>query len=214
MHLEFCIEDQSGALFLEAMLPKLITNPDVTWRVHSYKGVGRMPRKQPNVSTIKARMLLDNLSKIISGMAKTPGIDALIVIMDADNRNCVELKNELVALWKGIAPKFNAIFRIAVEEMEAWYLGDQAAIRASYPGTKEGALTGYTQDSVCGTWERLADAIEHGGAAALRMAGWPAPGVAKCRWAETITPHMNPHANASPSFVAFRNKVLELAAKN
>lgn len=214
MHLEFCIEDQSGALFLEAMLPKIITSLDVTWRVHSYKGVGRMPRKQPNVSTIKARMLLDNLSKIIGGMAKTPGIDALIVIMDADDKNCVDLKNELVALWRRIAPNFNVIFRIAVEEMEAWYLGDQAAIRASYPGTKESVLIGYTQDSVCGTWERLADAIEHGGAAALKSAGWPAPGVAKCRWAETITPRMNPHANASPSFVAFRDKVLELAAKD
>lgn len=214
MHLEFCIEDQSGALFLDAMLPKLITNPDVTWRVHSYKGVGRMPRKQPDISTIKARMLSDNLSKIIRGMAKTPGIDALVVVMDADNKNCVDLKNELVALWKGVAPNFNVIFRIAVEEIEAWYLGDHAAIRASYPDTREGILLSYAQDTICGTWERLADAIEHGGATALKAAGWPAPGVAKCRWAKTITPQMNPHINASPSFVAFRNKVLELVAKN
>ena len=87
-----------------------------------------------------------------------------IVVMDADNKNCIDLKNELIVLWKEIAPDFNVVFRISIEEMEAWYLGDQDAIRAAYPGTREGILLSYTQDAICGTWEKLADAIEHGGA--------------------------------------------------
>ncbi|MCL1500543.1 hypothetical protein M3O40_14855, partial [Xanthomonas nasturtii] len=49
-------------------------------------------------------------------------------------------------------------------------------------------LSGYQQDSICGTWELLADAVYPGGSAAIIKAGWPLPGEVKHEWADHICP--------------------------
>ena len=66
-------------------------------------------------------------------------------------------------------------------------------------------------DSICGTWEHLADAVCNGGSAALSAKGKQAVGAEESQWAEKITPRMDVTNNASPSFVYFREKLLELA---
>jgi hypothetical protein len=45
VHLEILIEDSSGEKLLTALLPKLIgdNGSPHTWRMHSYKGIGRIP---------------------------------------------------------------------------------------------------------------------------------------------------------------------------
>ena len=103
------------------------------------------------------------------------------------------------------------MFRLAVEEIEAWYLGDIKAILRAYPRAKRNILERYVQDSVCGTWELLADAVYAGGAADLRKQGWPAPGRAKHHWAEQIGPHLDLEDNTSPSFAKFRDGLRRLA---
>ena len=71
-------------------------------------------------------------------------------------------------------------------------------------------------DSICGTWERLADAVYPGGAIALSRKGWQAVGAEKSRWAEDISPEMDVDRNRSQSFHYFRNALRMLAtpAKN
>ena len=101
---------------------------------------------------------------------------------------------------------------MAIEEGEAWLLGDIPAIQSVYPNAKNAVLNGYENDSICGTWEKLADAVFAGGAAKLSAQGWQAVGTEKSIWAEKISPHMDIENNASPSFNYFRNKVMELAA--
>lgn len=71
-------------------------------------------------------------------------------------------------------------------------------------------MNAYVNDSICGTWEHLADAIYNGGSSALSAKGWQAVGAEKLQWAEKITPHMNVTNNASPSFAYFKQKLLEL----
>lgn len=61
----------------------------------------------------------------------------------------------------------------------------------------------YVQDSACGTWEVLADAVYAGGAAKVRREGWPRPGELKHEWAGNIGPHLDIDGNASPSFNKF-----------
>lgn len=100
---------------------------------------------------------------------------------------------------------------IAIEEGEAWFLGDIPAIKAAYPRAKEAVLNAYVNDSICGTWESLADAVYDGGSAVLAAKGWQAVGAEKSQWSERISPHINVTTNTSPSFVYFRQKVLELA---
>ena len=46
MHIEILVEDASGEKLLESLLPKVFgTQGDPhTWRVHAYKGIGRIPK--------------------------------------------------------------------------------------------------------------------------------------------------------------------------
>jgi hypothetical protein len=204
MHIEFLVEDSSGATLLNLLVPKII-GPfgDLhTWNIHAYKGIGRIPKELKAATEARKRMLLDNLPRILSGYAKTPGIDAVVVVVDSDRKSCQDFLHELrtVANESGCLA---IMFRIAIEEIEAWYLGDQAALKMAYAKAKLGALAKYNQDSVCGTWEFLADLVYPGGIQAVSKQGWPLPGTLKHEWAERIGAHMNVEQNNSPSFNKF-----------
>ena len=43
MHLEILVEDRSGEKVLEVLIPKIVGNA-ATFRIHSYKGIGRIPK--------------------------------------------------------------------------------------------------------------------------------------------------------------------------
>lgn len=207
MHVEVCVEDASGKIVVESIMERYL-RADVSWRVHSYRGIGHIPKNLGSTVNAERRILLDNLPKLIRGCASTPYVSLLIVVVDSDDRDCADFLQELQTVRTSVAPTANVIFRIAIEEIEAWLLGDPEAIEAAYPIRRRDLLAGYVQDSVCGTWERLADIIHLGGAAALQKEGWPAPGIAKVEWAREISPHLDLAANQSPSF----NKFLEALA--
>jgi hypothetical protein len=97
-----------------------------------------------------------------------------------------------------------------LRKWKAWYLGDREALLKAYPRAKREVLDRYVQDSVCGTWELLADAVHAGGVAAIKKAGWPLPGQIKHEWAEKIGPFMSLDDNASPSFGKFRDGLSRL----
>jgi len=212
MHIEFLVEDSSGERLLHALLPMLVGNQGSphTWRLHKYKGVGRIPKGLGKGVDSSKRILLDNLPKLLAGYGRTPGIDAVVVILDADRRDCRDFLNELIELHQRCNPATNTVFRLAIEEMEAWYFGDKSAILKAYPRAKKEVLGKYIQDSVCGTWEMLADAIYPGGFNAIKKAGWPAPGQIKHEWAEKIGPRMHPDVNVSPSFGKLRDGIRRL----
>jgi hypothetical protein len=134
-------------------------------------------------------------------------------VLDADRRNCVDFLAELKALAAACNPAPNTLFRIAIEEMEAWYFGDRQALTTAYPKAKTEVLNRYAQDNVCGTWELLADAIYPGGSTAIQKAGWPLPGQVKCEWAEKIGPLLDPERNDSPSFGKLRDGLRRLVAE-
>jgi hypothetical protein len=45
MHIEVLVEDSSGKKLLETLLPKILgaMGEPHTWRLHAYKGIGRVP---------------------------------------------------------------------------------------------------------------------------------------------------------------------------
>lgn len=214
MHIEVLVEDGSGARLIEALLPAVIGGHGEphTWRVHAYKGIGRLPAGLGAAGDPAKRALLNQLPRLLNGYGRTPGIDVVVVVVDSDDRDCKAFLAELKALHAACDHAPHTLFRLAIEEMEAWLFGDRQAIVAAYPRAKVAVLDGYTQDSVCGTWERLADALHKGGSAALRKAGWPAPGEVKFEWVEAISPHMDVERNLSPSFVKFRDGLRRLLA--
>jgi len=215
MHIEILVEDASGAKLLEAVLPKLLGEHDNphTWRLHSYKGIGHIPKNQNAGADTAKRILLDQLPRILRGYGRTPGIDAVVVVLDSDRRLCVDFLTELRALAARCNPAPNTMFRLAIEEVEAWYLGDRQALRMAYPRAKMDVLSRYVQDSVCDTWELLADAIYPGGFDAIKRTGWPLPGQIKCEWAEKIGSLLGPDRNVSPSFGKFRDGLRRLVAE-
>ena len=212
MHIEILVEDSSGEKLLSAVLPKLLGEQgDLhTWRVHAYRGIGRIPKNLKTSADPAKRILLDQLPRLLQGYGKTPGIDAVVVVLDTDKHNCVEFLAELKALAAGCNPAPKTLFRLAIEEVEAWYLGDRSALDSAYPRAKADVLSRYVQDSACNTWELLADAVYPGGSAAIKKAGWPLPGQIKHEWAERIGPLLDPDRNASPSFGKLRDGLRRL----
>jgi len=205
MHIEFLVEDSSGAALLEVIIPKIIcdlNNPH-TWRIHKYKGAGKIPKGLTSATDAQKRILLDQLPSRLIGYGNTPGIDAVVVVVDTDRRNCSEFLGELQTILMQCNPRPNTLFRLAIEEIESWYLGDEKALLAAYPRAKRTVLNRYTQDSICGTWELLADAIHPKGAATIKKQGWPSAGQLKHEWAGKIPKHMNIDNNNSPSFKKF-----------
>lgn len=212
MHIEILVEDSSGEKLLAQLLPRILGEQGAphTWRLKAYKGIGRIPQGLMAKADPAKRILLDQLPRLLQGYGKTPGIDAVVVVLDTDRRDCKEFLQELILVAEGCNPAPRTLFRLAIEEMEAWYLGDREALRTAYPRAKRDVLDRYVQDSVCNTWELLADAVHPGGAAAIKKAGWPLPGQIKHEWAEKIGPFMSTNQNASPSFGKFRDGLLRL----
>ena len=212
MHFEFLVEDASGKILLESIVNTILGAPH-TYRIISYKGIGSIPKGMTGKIDVQKRIILDRLPKLLRGYGRSlQHIDAVVVVVvDLDKRDCKKFKQDLLDVLATCNPAPTALFRIAIEEMEAWLLGDKNAILASYPRAKQQVLNGYVQDSICGTWELLADAIHKGGANALKKEGWPAPGQAKCGWAKEIGPRLDVEANLSKSFQVFRDGVRSLA---
>jgi hypothetical protein len=216
MHIEILVEDSSGERLLDCLLPRILGEQGQphTWRLHAYKGISRIPPGLKASTDPAKRMLLDQLPRLLRGYGKTPGIDAVVVVLDSDRRDCVAFLTELKTLVNELDQAPQTLFRLAIEETEAWYLGDRAALTTAYPRAKQRALESYVQDSVCGTWEVLADAIHIGGAVAIKKAGWPLPGQLKHEWAEKIGPLMDIERNASPSFCKLRDGLRRLIGES
>lgn len=208
MHLEVLVEDASGKVALQTLIPKILAGapeaPTVTYR--AYKGAGHIPKGIKNPLDAKKRVLLDRLPALLKGYGKSlpQGLAAVVVVADLDHHDCRAFLTELEGLWDACNPAPKTLFALSIEELEAWLLGDLRAIRAAYPQAKAGVLRDYQPDSVVGTWEVLADAVHQGGSQALKRQGAHAVGKAKSDWAKEITPHMDVDSNRSPSFVAFR----------
>ena len=216
MHFEILVEDQSGKRALDIVVPKLVRAED-TFDVKAYKGVGRIPRGLAGQSDPQKRILLDQLSRLLGGYGRTHANypadyeAAVIVVCDLDDRCLKAFRDDLLGLLQRVYPRPRTCFCLAIEEGEAWLLGDRQAVLQAYPRTRREILDGYVNDSICGTWEKLADAVYPSGAAALSKKGWQAVGKEKSKWAEDISPVMDVGNNNSPSFQYFRNALRVLA---
>ena len=209
MHFEVLVEDASGEQALRSLLPRILGEKD-TFKVHSYKGIGRLPTNLKANTDANKRILLDQLPRLIRGYGRTFQGEfeaVLVIICDLDNRCLREFRAEMLELLANCDPAPPTQFCIAVEEGEAWLLGDTQAVLAAFPNAKRNALSEYTNDEICGTWEKLADSLYRGGSTQLRAEGWRRIGLEKSNWAAAIAPIMNVEENSSPSFCYMRDKL-------
>lgn len=215
MHLEILVEDQSGAKALGTLMEALKNDND-TFRIHPYKGIGKIPSHMRDTENASDRILLENLPKLLKGYGRTfsgypPETPAAVVLVcDLDDRVLGTFISELRSILDSCNPAPLTRFCIAIEEGEAWFLGDIPAVKSAYPSAKDDVLQEYVNDSICGTWEKLADAVYPGGSVALSREGYGGIGREKSRWSENITPLMDLNLNNSPSFMFFRDTILGL----
>ena len=198
MKFRVLVEDQSGSIALGHILKKILgENGSVhSWRIHRYRGINHLLKDLP--STLQAfGNSLDDFS-------------AVVVVVDSDDKDCIKFKHDLLNVLSACNPRPKTLFRIAIEEGEAWLLGDRAAVKAAYPNAKDSVLNNYVQDSICGTWEVLANAVHPGGSQPLKV-GYQVAGKTKSDWAGKIAPHMDVDNNNSGSFRVFRDGVRKLA---
>lgn len=207
MHFQFLIEDQSSAVLIRLIMEKIkAAHPEITYDDKAYKGLGGFTKKN-TVKETKEGKLLNDLATVLRGFNKSlqyiPAV--IIIVLDNDTRDPNSFLAELNAVAEQNHITVDHVFCLAIEEVEAWLLGDEAALFAAYPNAKAAVLRSYVQDSICGTWELLADAVYPGGLRKLRKdcPSYIEVGQKKSEWAREIGAHMNLHKNMSPSFQSF-----------
>jgi len=218
VHFEILVEDQSGSVTVANLFNKIVQTASIqpTMRLHPYKGLGVVPKDLKPNTKAKERILLDRLPKILQGYGKNlKPHSVVLVVVDLDVKDCKKFKKELLDLLNQCKSKPpQTQFRIAIEEIEAWLLGDRDAVRRAYPKCKSKPLENYKQDSICGTWEVLAESLFSGGAKELKKQGYPRIGEEKCNWAKKISPLIDIEQNQSKSFQVFRQGVLNIIQKH
>lgn len=217
MYFEILVEDASGKILLEHLVPKILGPKGQPHRYRivniqdlKHRVMARMPRHLARTlpwDTILFQTLSIQLKAYGKSLPRKNGV--VLVVVDLDYHDETAFFRQLKDLFEVCDPAPDGDVCLAVEEGEAWILGDPAAVRRAYPLAKEYVLASYVQDSVCGTWEWLADAIFHGGAERLAEIGYPQIGREKCQWADNIGQYIDVDANRSPSFRHFRDLLRE-----
>lgn len=193
MHVEFLLEEPSAKAALDVLLPRLLPTGS-TFDCLPHRGKTDLLARLPGRLRTYARRL-----------PAEPHL-RVVVLMDADT-NCRARKQELEQLvaaagllTKTSAPNgqaFQVLTRLAVTELEAWFLGDPAAIQAAYPRVHPHHFKGLptNPDTIADAWETLWRV--------LQKAGLFNAGKAKVTWAAAIAPHLEPSRNSSVSFEYF-----------
>jgi hypothetical protein len=217
MHFEILVEGQNEVTALSILMPKIVGDykSPHTWKIHKHQGIGKIPEDPAVRPNIKDKSLLHNLTAKLRAYGEEDDPDLVVVVLvDLDDRNdCAAFKNELVELLSHCDKKPHVLFRIAIEELEAWYLGDLAALKLAYPDVRQNVLDTYVQDSQIGTWEILAEMVYPGGLNALHAKGKRSRLVLqeKANWTKNICPHLDVEKNQSSSFLRFREGLRRMA---
>ncbi|MBD2362780.1 DUF4276 family protein [Anabaena minutissima FACHB-250] len=187
MHIEFLVEEYSTEVTLNFIVPKIIGDIH-TFKIHNFQNKDK---------------LLKRLTERMQGYSKfIPDDWRIVIIVDQDRDNCQELKNKLCDASSIVTKqKGNIVLhRIAVEELESWFLGDVQAIRVEYeriPASLSQTAKFRNPDAIPGgTWEQL-DRI-------LKKYGYQT-GLQKIDFAQKVSRHMDVENNLSKSFQVFRD---------
>lgn len=131
---------------------------------------------------------------------RTPGA-RFVVVRDQDADDCLELKAHLVALCSQ-AGRPDALVRIACHELEAWFLGDLAAVGLAFDLP---ALVKLQRKAKYRDPDQLTNAAEE-----LKKL---VSGYQKLLGSRAVSAHLNTSTNRSNSFNVFIKGVRRLASE-
>lgn len=202
------VEEPSMVEALEYLLPKMLRY-GITHKICQYQCKDD---------------LLKNLPIRLKGYREwLPSTALILVIVDRDDDDCLELKQKLEtmahqagfqtrqSIQQRLFPEmaegnFQVINRIAIEELEAWFFGDWAAVCTAYPkmdaNIPHKASYRQTDGIKGGTWEALEREF--------KKKGYFKQGMRKLEVAREVAKAMNPAINTSPSFRCLRDALQQL----
>jgi hypothetical protein len=195
MEIHVLVEEESAEAALNILVPRILKGR-AGHRIITFRGkqdlLGKLPQR---LAGYRRRLEHEDLR--------------ILVLIDEDRSDCRALKAKLedIARQAGLSTKtscnasqrFQVVTRIAVEELEAWYFGDESALYAAYdrlPATLHRRKPYRDPDAIKGgTCEALHRE--------LKEAGYDLPVFPKIKVAREVAGHMDPARNRSPSFRAF-----------
>lgn len=197
MELHVIVEEPSAEAALRSLIPRILDKRD-GFKIINMGSKGRMLAELPK--RFEGYAALIRQGKPVK----------VVVLVDADQGDWAEAKETLesLAARAGLVTRararkrkgsvFHVVTRVAVAELEAWFLGDVQAVRRAYPQLPAAIAKKRefaTPDGWQDTWERL-----HG---LLRRNGYPKSSFSKIDMARRIAMAMDPAVNTSPSFKSF-----------
>jgi hypothetical protein len=204
MHLEFLVEETSAEAVLQNIVPKVV-GQTISFRIHPFQGKSDLLKKLP--------------ARLKGYKNWIPKDWRIVVLVDRDREDCRQLKAkmEMVAQRVGFKTKsmspgssnFQVLNRLAIEELEAWFFGDIAAVHSAFlriPINLGGRANYRDPDAIPGgTWEALERVF--------KRAGYYREGLNKLAAARAISLHMDPERNRSHSFQVFREGLKDTIRK-
>lgn len=198
MTIHVLVEGASERAFLDRWGLRLLLQERI--RVHPHQGKGSLPKNIAARPKPTNRGLLDQLPATLRGFAAAldPDTDAVLILVDADDDDVEDLAGRIRQSIEQCAPNLRIRVNIAIEEMEAFYLGDLRALERVYPTANMRAARNYVPDSICGTWELFGSIIGDDGGN-------------KVAWAEAMGPKVTVQPSQSRS-QSFRELVQSIRA--
>jgi Domain of unknown function (DUF4276) len=198
MTIHVLVEGPSERAFLEPWSARLLRGHSV--RVHPHQGKGTLPSNPSVRPDPRLRGLLDQLPAKLRGFAASldPENDGVVVLVDADDDDATELVASITKTARECAAAMNVTVHLAVEETEAFYLGDLRALEKVFPDADMRAARAYKPDSICNTWELFGRIVRDGGGN-------------KVAWAEAMGKVVTISASESRS-PSFKSLILGLRA--
>ncbi len=176
--LVFLLEEYSMKVLLEALLPRLF--PALPFLCVPHEGKQDLERSIPQ--------------KLQAW--REPGV-RFVIVRDNDNGDCRALKQRLGGLC---AARPETVVRIACQELEAWYLGDPAALAEAFGDAKLARIGRRARF-------RDPDAVGQPSRTLVELV----PSFQKVSGARLLGPLLDPARNMSGSFRALIDAVQRLA---
>lgn len=203
MLIEFLVEEESAEAALSTLVPAIIGDK-IPFKIRVFQGKKDLLSRLPERLRAYRRSL--------------PPDTCIVVLLDADQQNCTELKERLGKMARDAGfttrssrmqrERFKVVNRLAIEELEAWYFGDIEALCKVYPklpANLHKKKRYRNPDTIQGgTWETLEKI--------LQRAGYYQNGMPKIEVARLVARYMKPDHNSSRSFQIFRDTLKEIAA--
>lgn len=181
MKLVFLLEEPSMKHLLDGLLPSILPK-GVDFQTIPHNGKHDLEKSIP---------------RKLKGWNE-PGDIRFVILHDQDNKDCIELKQELLQLCTVTSKP--VLVRISCQELESWYFGDTKALALAYNNPKLEDLSRRKK-------YRVPDAIPNPKEELLKLV----PEHQQISGAKLIAPFMDIENNSSVSFNFFVSGVRRLS---